>query len=62
MLKLLFFLLLFWLIRRYIRRLFLPSNGRKQHFTPPRPRSRSGRRNLDQIEDAEFEDLSDNTK
>ncbi|MBO6795388.1 MAG: hypothetical protein JJ895_15900 [Balneolaceae bacterium] len=62
MLKLIFFLILFWVISRYIRRMFLPSGGQKNHFNPPRPRSRSGRRNLDQIEEADYEDLSDNTK
>ena len=40
--------------------MFLPSSGKKNQFNPDRNRRRSNKKNFDQIEDADFEDLSDN--
>lgn len=62
MLKFLFFIVLFYLISRYIRRMFLPSPGQKKHFNNYGKRSRRGRRHIDQIEEADFEDISDKNK
>lgn len=59
MLKLIFFIIVFYVISRYIRRMFLPSSAKKNQFNPYGNRRGSGRRNFDQIEDADFEDLSD---
>ncbi|HCD52414.1 MAG TPA: hypothetical protein DEQ34_08205 [Balneolaceae bacterium] len=59
MLKFLFFIALFYLLSRYIQRLFLPSKKRNQSFNPFQGQNRSGKRDFDQIEDAEYEDLSD---
>ena len=44
---------------RYIGRMFLPSGGRKQQFNPFQNNNRKGNNKLDQIEEAEYEDLSD---
>lgn len=60
MLNLIFFITVFYLFSRYIRRMFLPSSGKKNQFNPYRNRRRSNKKNFDQIEDADFEDLSDN--
>ncbi len=42
--------------------MFLPSSGKRPQFNPFQGSGRSGRKNFDQIEEAEYEDLSDKTK
>lgn len=59
MLKIIFFITVFYLLSRYIRRMFLPSTYRKNQFNPYNNRQRSDKKNLNQIDDADFEDLSD---
>jgi hypothetical protein len=39
--------------------MFLPSSAKKNQFNPFSSRRGSGKRDLDQIEDADYEDLSD---
>ncbi|WP_020404309.1 hypothetical protein [Gracilimonas tropica] len=61
MLKFIFFSIVFFFLVRYINRLFLPSNKRQQQFDPFRGGSRSGfrrKKHFDEIEEAEYEDLS----
>ncbi|WP_421773588.1 hypothetical protein [Gracilimonas sp.] len=58
MLKFIFFSIVFFLLVRYINRLFLPSNKRQQNFNPFSGGSRSRRNRFDEIEEAEYEDLS----
>lgn len=50
---------LFFVLLRYIGRMFLPSTGRKQQFNPFQNNKRKGINKFDQIEEAEYEDLSD---
>jgi hypothetical protein len=57
--KLLFYFIIFWVVSRYIRRIFLPSGNRNQQFNPFQNRGNRSKRNIDQIEDADYEDLSD---
>lgn len=56
MLKFIFFTIVFFFLIRYINRLFLPSNKRQQTFNPFGNNKRS--QNFDEIEEAEYEDLS----
>lgn len=53
---------LFFVFTRYIGRMFLPSRDRKQQFNPFQRGSSKGKNKFDQIEDAEYEDLSDKNK
>ncbi len=62
MLKFLFFSIAFFFLIRYINRLFLPSNKRQQNFDPFRGGSRKGKNNFDEIEEAEYEELSNKDK
>ena len=62
MLKFLFFFFLFFILIRYINRLFLPSIGRQNKPDDNVGRKRSPKNHFDEIEDAEFEDLSDKNK
>lgn len=59
LLKLLFFIILFLLITRFVRRLFLPFTSRNEQFNPFKGTNKPRRKNFDQIEDADYEDLSD---
>jgi hypothetical protein len=43
---------------RYISRLFLPSNKKQQSFNTFKGNSRTRQNNFDEIEEAEYEDLS----
>ncbi|MEO1022846.1 MAG: hypothetical protein AAFW89_09895 [Bacteroidota bacterium] len=56
--KLLIWTAIFFFLVRYINRLFLPSSKRNP-FQNIRDSKRPKRRRMDQIEDAEFEDLTD---
>jgi hypothetical protein len=47
---------------RYINRLFLPSNKRQKNFNPFGSGAQNRRRNIDEIEEAEYEDLSNSNK
>ncbi|MBO6584492.1 MAG: hypothetical protein JJ953_00145 [Gracilimonas sp.] len=58
MLKFIFFSIVFFLLVRYINRLFLPSNKRQQNFNPFSGGARNRRNRFDEIEEAEYEDLS----
>lgn len=60
MLKLIFFIIVFYLFSRYIRRMFLPLSVKKNQFNPYGNQRRSNKKKIDQIEDADFEDVSDN--
>lgn len=65
MLKFIFFIIIFFFLVRYINRLFLPSKKRQQSFDPFRGRSSSGfnrKKDFEEIEEAEYEDLSNNDK
>lgn len=61
MLRLLFFIALFYLIARYISRLFLPSKPRNSQFNPFQGvnNSKNRKQDFNQIEEAEYEDLTD---
>tara|TARA_R110002096_G_scaffold303080_11_gene498101 strand:- start:8247 stop:8441 length:195 start_codon:yes stop_codon:yes gene_type:complete len=61
MLKILFFIALFYLGGRYITRLFLPSRSKKSQFNPFQGvnNSRNRKKDFNQIEEAEYEDLTD---
>lgn len=41
--------------------MFLPSANKKRNFNPFSGQNRSRKKNFDQIEEAEYEDLSDKT-
>lgn len=63
MLKFLFFAVLFFLLVRYINRMFLPSGSKRQsRFNTYQGSRQSRRRDIDEIEEAEYEDLSQNDK
>jgi len=59
MLKFLFFTIVFFFLVRYLNRLFLPSNKRNSNsqFNPFNS-SNNRRKSIDEIEEAEYEDLS----
>ena len=44
---------------RFIRRMFLPFSGQKNQFKTNGSRGKSRKKNFDQIEEADYEDLSD---
>ncbi len=58
MLKFLFFSIAFYFLMRYISRLFLPSKKQKKPFSAFKGTSRRRQDNFDEIEEAEYEDLS----
>lgn len=60
MLKFLFFTIVFFFLVRYLNRLFLPSDKRKSNsqFKPFNGSSTNRRNSIDDIEEAEYEDLS----
>lgn len=58
-LKLLFFAFLFFVVTRYLGRMFLPSTSKNKNFNPFGGANRGRKKNFDQIEEAEYEDLSD---
>lgn len=58
MLKFIFFSIAFYFLMRYISRLFLPSNKKQQSFNTFKGNSRTRQNNFDEIEEAEYEDLS----
>jgi len=58
MLKFIFFVIIFFFVVRYINRLFLPSNKKNKSFDPFKGRSNSSKKSFDEIEEAEYEDLS----
>jgi hypothetical protein len=58
MLKFIVFSIAFFFLMRYINRLFLPSKKRQQNFNPFSGSSRNGRKDFNEIEEAEYEDLS----
>ncbi|RNC83778.1 MAG: hypothetical protein ED557_08350 [Balneola sp.] len=60
--KFLFFMALFFVLMRYIGRMFLPSSAKRQRFNPFDQTSRKKGNRFDQIEEAEYEDLSDKNK
>jgi len=65
MLKFIFFIIVFFFLVRYINRLFLPSTKRQQSFGTFSGGSRSGfkrKNNFEDIEEAEYEDLSNKDK
>jgi hypothetical protein len=62
MLKFIFFTIVFFFLVRYINRLFLPSNKRQKNFDPFKSGSGNRRNNIDEIEEAEYEDLSNKDK
>ncbi|MDR9415385.1 MAG: hypothetical protein RI564_03810 [Gracilimonas sp.] len=66
MLKFIFFIIVFIFLVRYINRLFLPSNKRQQSFNPFSDKTNSGfggrKKNFDEIEEADYEDLSNKDK
>jgi hypothetical protein len=65
MLKFIFFIIVFIFLVRYINRLFLPSGKRQQSFNPFTGNKSSGykrNKNFDEIEEAEYEDLSNKDK
>ncbi|MBD3616834.1 MAG: hypothetical protein HUJ22_09690 [Gracilimonas sp.] len=62
MLKFIFFTIIFFFLVRYINRLFLPSNKRQKNFNPFGGGAQNRRRNIDEIEEAEYEDLSNSNK
>lgn len=53
---------LFFVLMRYIGRMFLPSSAKRQRFNPFDQTSRKKGNRFDQIEEAEYEDLSDKNK
>ncbi len=53
---------LFFVLMRYIGRMFLPSGSRNQQFNPFQRGTPKGKNKFDQIEEAEYEDLSDKNK
>ena len=58
--KLILYVIIFYAISRFIRGMFLPSPARNnQQFNPFQNQGKPGRKNFDQIEDADYEDLSD---
>ena len=58
--KLILYVIIFYAISRFIRGLFLPSAARNnQQFNPFKGQGKPGGKNFDQIEDADYEDLSD---
>ena len=62
MLKTLFFIAFFYILGRYIKRLFLPSSNKNKAFNPFQGNQQSRRRrknDFDSIEDADYEDLTD---
>ncbi len=61
MLKILFFMAVFYLGVRYISRLFLPSRSKNSQFNPFQGvnNSRNRKKDFNQIEEAEYEDLTD---
>ncbi|WP_103664380.1 hypothetical protein [Gracilimonas amylolytica] len=58
MLKFLFFVIIFFFLVRYINRLFLTSNEKNKSFDPFSGRSNRRKQSFDEIEEAEYEDLS----
>ncbi|SMO79089.1 hypothetical protein [Gracilimonas mengyeensis] len=62
MLKFLFFIVIFFFLVRYINRLFLPSKKRNSQFNPFNYKPGNRGKNFDEIEEAEYEDLSNNEK
>ncbi|MDZ7807611.1 MAG: hypothetical protein U5K71_10900 [Gracilimonas sp.] len=58
MLKFLVFIIIFFFLIRYINRLFLPSNKKNKSFDPFSGRSNKRKKSFDEIEEAEYEDLS----
>ncbi|MAO65600.1 MAG: hypothetical protein CL666_11425 [Balneola sp.] len=65
MLKFIFFIIIFFFVIRFINRLFLPSKKQQQSFDPFKGRSSSGfsrKKDFDEIEEAEYEDLSNKDK
>jgi large-conductance mechanosensitive channel len=58
MVKFIIFSIAFFFLVRYINRLFLPSNKRQQNFNPFTGHSGNKRKNFDEIEEADYEDLS----
>lgn len=62
MLKFLFYSLLFFYLVRFINRLFLPKVKRKSPFNPFFGNGTARRNRFDQIEDAEYEVVSEKEK
>jgi hypothetical protein len=62
MLKFIFFIIVFFFLVRYINRLFLPSNKRQNKFDPFKGGFGNRQRDIDEIEEAEYEDLSNKDK
>jgi hypothetical protein len=62
MIKFLFFTIVFFFLVRYINRLFLPSNKRQNSFDPFRGGNQRKNNEFENLEEAEYEDLSNKDK